>query len=45
MRSTDGLLLLELPKIERETCQQMTPLAVFCAERSQTKLQPSLEVG
>jgi len=40
--------LLELPKIERETCQQMTPLAVFCAERSQTKFRtPDLpfEIG
>jgi len=33
MRSTDSLLLLELPKIKRETCQQMTRRAVLCAER------------
>ena len=34
MRSTDSLLLLELPKIRREIFQQVTPSAVFCAERS-----------
>ena len=34
MRSTDSLLLLELPKINAKPASKWTPSAVFCAERS-----------